>query len=112
MTGPIWHWTCDHRAPMIREDGLVKPHPQPVLARLELSWWSDLGPEHRYELGLTSNTLSCDRMEARFEAKIPAELIWWPHYARFVPRAIRDQLEVGRLPAHWWIAIDPIAVTW
>lgn len=110
MTGPIWHYTCNHRAPMIRADGVVKPHPQPLLAGLKLSWWSDLGTEHRYELGLTSNMLRCDRMEARFEAKEP--LVWWPRYARGFPVVIRNVLEDGRLPAHWWIALEPIEVTW
>lgn len=112
MNDPIWHWTCHHQAPMIRTDGLVKPHPQPLLRGVELSWWTDLGAEHRFELGLTSNTLRCDRMETRFQAARPETLTHWPVAARalHVPRAVRDELEAGRLPAHWWIALEPVEV--
>lgn len=108
----LWHWTCDHSAPLIRESGIVKPHPQPLLDMIELSWWTDLGPEHRYELGLTSNTIKCDRMAARFQARHIGDLLWWSHAARGlrIPRRIRDELEDGRLPAHWWIAVEPVEV--
>ncbi len=109
----IWHYTCNHRAPMIRADKLVKPHPQPLLRGVELSWWSDLGPEHRFELGLTSQILACDRMEARFQAVNPESLTRWPVAARalHIPQVIRDELEAGRLPAHWWISLQPVEVT-
>lgn len=109
----IWHYTCDHRADGIRADRLVNPNPQPALGGTALSWWTDLGTEHRYETGLTSITLTCDRMAHRYAVADPAHLVHWPVAARAlrVPRHIRDELEDGRLPAHWWVALVPVAVT-
>jgi hypothetical protein len=108
----IWHYTCDHGAPGIRRDGRVKPNAHLLLAGLALSWWTDLGREHRHEVGLTSDVLRCDRMAHRFQVKDPAALEWWPRAARrlCVPRAVRDDLEVTRLPAHWWVAFEPVVV--
>lgn len=108
----IWHYTCDDGAEGIRRDGIVKPNPHPLLGGLPISWWTDLDPSHRYEIGLTSDTLTCDRMAHRFEAKDWTLLDYWPTYARTakVPRAVRDELEDGRLPAHWWISLAPVEV--
>jgi len=108
----LWHYTCDHGAELIRRDGLVKAHPQPVLDQVTLSWWTDLGPEHRYEVGLTSDLLTCDRMAHRFQAKDPSTLERWTRAARNwrIPPVVRDELEDGRLPAHWWVAFDPVEV--
>ncbi len=112
MTGQIWHYTCDHSAALIRRSGIVVPHPQPLLGHA-LSWWSDLGPEHRYEVGLTSETLDCDRMAYRFAPIDMGVLTWWPDAARTlgVSHATRDELEDDRLPAHWWVSLLPVAVT-
>lgn len=108
----IWHYTCDHGAPGIRRDGIVKPNAHPMLGGLPISWWTDLGPEHRHDIGLTSDMLTCDRMAHRFQVKDPAALDWWPHLARHlrVPRHLRDQFEGGRLPAHWWVSLKPVEV--
>lgn len=37
---------------------------------------------------------------------------WWPHLARHirVPRQVRDDLEIGRLPAHWWVSLKLVEV--
>lgn len=108
----LWHFTCRHSATGIRLEGMVRPWPQPLLAGTRLSWWTDLGVEHRFELGLTSQSIGCDRMEARFQAVDPAALTWWPKAARSleVPQRVRDELEDGRLPAHWWISLEPVEV--
>src|SRR5918999_1030958 len=107
----IWHYTCDHSAAGIRRDGLVKPHHQVVLGGA-LSWWTDLDRGHRFAIGLTSQILRCDRMAHRFEVKDPARLVHWPVFARAerIPRDVRDDLEDGRLPAHWWVASEPVEV--
>lgn len=108
----IWHYTCGHGAGGIRREGIVKPNPHPFLNGLPISWWTDLGPEHRFEVGLTSTTLGCDRMANRFQVKDPDDLDWWPHLARYIqmPRSLRDELEAGRLPAHWWCSLEPVEV--
>lgn len=108
----MWHYTCDHSADGIRRDGTVKPHPQPALAGVPLSWWTDLERGHRFEVGLTSQILGCDRMRHRFEIKDPSALTPWSIAARLlkVPREVRDDLEDGRLPAHWWVAFTDVEV--
>lgn len=111
MAPPVWHYACAHSAEGIRADGLIKPNPQPLLGNHALSWFTDLGREHRYAVGLTSTVITCDRMEYRFEVDL-ANLLWWPRAARQVDaeRSVRDALEAGRLPAHWWVAFDPVPV--
>jgi hypothetical protein len=108
----IWHYTCDHGAPGIRRNGLVRPNGHPLLDGLPISWWTDLGPEYRFEIGLTADWITCDRMAHRFEVKDPCQLMRWPSAARVlgVPQPIRDDLEIGRLPAHWWVAFQPVEV--
>ncbi|WP_433225496.1 hypothetical protein [Actinomadura formosensis] len=111
MTRTIWHYTCDHGAPGIRSGGVVVPNHHPLLG-VELSWFTDLERSHRHEAGLTSARIACDRMAHRFAVADPAGLIWWPRAARVlaVPRAVRDELEEGRLLAHWWVAFGPVEV--
>jgi hypothetical protein len=108
---PTWHYTCDHSEAGIRESGLIQPNHHPLILR-SMSWFTDLGPDRRYEAGLTSSIINCDRMAYRFEVVDPAQLTWWPVAARAlrVPQAVRDELEDGRLPAHWWIALAPVEV--
>lgn len=108
----IWHYTCDHAAAGIRRDGLIKPNAQPALDGLPVSWFTDLDRGHRFEVGLTSRIIRCDRMAHRFEVKDPNGLEHWPVLARHlrVPREIRDELEDGRLPAHWWVSLNPVEV--
>lgn len=108
----IWHYTCDHAAAGIRRDGVINPNAQPALDGLPLSWFTDLDSSHRFEVGLTSRIIHCDRMAHRFEVKDPGVLDYWPTFARRlrVPRAVRDALEDGRLPAHWWVSLKPVEV--
>lgn len=108
----IWHYTCDHGAAGIRRDGVVKPNAQPALGGLPVSWFTDLDSSRRFEVGLTSHIIRCDRMAHRFEVKDPSVLDYWPMLARFlrVPRDVRDELEDGRLPAHWWVSLKPVEV--
>ncbi|WP_144070235.1 hypothetical protein [Nonomuraea indica] len=107
----MWHYTCGHGAAGIQRDGMVKPHLHPLLG-VPVAWFTDLGPAHRLELGLTSDRLSCDRMEHRFTVADVGPLQWWPKAARLLrlSRPVRTELEQGRLPAHWWVSFDPVPV--
>lgn len=107
----LWHYTCDHGAEGIRREGLIRPNAHPLL-RLPIAWFTDLDPAHRFEIGLTSDTLACDRMAHRFPVA-PEGVEWWPKAARrlAVPASVRAELEVGRLPAHWWVSLTPVQVT-
>ncbi|MEV6035996.1 hypothetical protein AB0L65_32915 [Nonomuraea sp. NPDC052116] len=111
MTAVLWHYTCDHGATGIVRDGMVKPNLHPLLG-VPVAWFTDLDRAHRLELGLTSDTLKCDRMAHRFEVADPESLLWWPKAARLLrlSQAVRAELETGRLPAHWWVSFEPVAV--
>jgi hypothetical protein len=106
----MWHYTCDHGAAGIVRDGLVRPNRHPLLG-VAVAWFTDLDSGHRQELGLTSDTLGCDRMAHRFEVAQEG-LLWWPKAARQlqVTTRVRAELETGRLPAHWWLSLEPVAV--
>lgn len=106
-----WHYTCDHGAEGICSEGVVRPNLHPLLG-VPVAWFTDLGHAYRTQLGLTSDTLACDRMSHRFEVAHPGRLLWWPRAARSlkVPAPVRDELEHGRLPAHWWISFGPVEV--
>ena len=105
-----YHYTCDHGAQGIRRDGLIKTNPHPWLP-IPLAWFTDLDAPIRDALGLTSQILTCDRTEHRFEAS-PHGLLWWPIYARELSAEIRWGLESapGALPMHWWISDRDVPV--
>jgi hypothetical protein len=105
-----YHYTCDHGADGIRRDGVVKPHPHPLLPE-PVAWLTDLDKPHRYELGLTNFTLECDRTAHCFETAT-ATALWWPIYARTLPRLLRQELEAATAaaPMHWWISKLPVPV--
>ncbi len=110
----LYHYTCDHRVGGIRKQRWLIPHPQTQLpGSPELIWLTDLDVPHRLALGLTSYTLSCDRM--RFRVTVSAaehEAAHWPRYARGLSGAARRVVEDcdGVLPMHWWVAQVPLAV--
>ena len=109
----LYHWTCTEGAAGIRGDGLVRPFPQPALPGCPaLAWFTDLPfrtPSTRRALGLTSQTLACDRMSRRFIVAHPERLIPWEEWAAEHGAAEWADLAPG-LPAHWWVADRPTRV--
>lgn len=109
----LYHFTCDHSIKGIRRDGVLRPWPQPILGE-SLVWFTDMPDATRDQLGLTSPSITCDRMAHRFDVDL-AELdaLYWPFYARDIPRNRREALEgtPGALPAHWWVSTQPVAVS-
>lgn len=113
-TPTLWHFTCSHAARAIGRRGVLRPHPQPALGGIELTWATDLHTPDRDGLGLTSLTLRCDRTGHRYR-------ITEPHY--FEPwllsgaraellvdrRAWRQvaRLETDRRPDRWWVTTVP-----
>jgi hypothetical protein len=96
----------------IRLDGLLVPQPQTWLPD-RLVWLTDLPTPWREELGLTSLILKCDRTTHRFTVDVPAAAVLpWAVYARQrrIDRRVRDGLEDGALPMHWWVSLNPLPI--
>ena len=118
----FYHYTCAHSAPLILRSGVVKPlgqlgnlagqMPADRQWMLDIAWFTDLPDPLREALGLTSETLQCDRTEWRVTVSDPSGLVHWPRFARGrVPREQRDDLERYGRPAHRWVSEAPVPVS-
>lgn len=114
-----WHRTCEHRFPRIEADGWVlRPQPHPVLSNLELVWLSSSATATRAMLGLSSNTLECDRMShlLRVVPEDEGKIAWWGDVVRsdamvpYLPGARRLMAVRGTRPGLWGVASEPIRV--
>lgn len=110
----LYHFSCDHGAPLIDGDLVLRPNPQPGLPGVSLVWLTDLDSPDVAGLGLTRGTLiTCDRTRHRFVVADPSGCIPWLALARLLPPHLRDAYEAdapGRLPRHWWISSAPVPV--
>lgn len=113
----FWHYTCTHGAERIEADhGLIKPNPQPVLGDIQLAWFTTMPSASRAALGLTSRTLSCDRMEALFEVEArftPLISLWHEvkrldDFAPLIPASRRLEGVRGVRPNVWAVAGQPV----
>lgn len=107
----LYHFTCSHGAEQIRAAGELRPHPQVQLGDMPLLWLTDLDEPTRYQIGLTSETLRCDRMEHRFV--VDCEALRWSDYVRTLPRELRHEarwlaLAPGAMPMHWYVSFHPV----
>jgi hypothetical protein len=110
----LYHFTCRDAAPRIIGCGELRPHTQVQIGGTALVWLTDLERPNRYEIGLTSHTLHCDRMEFRFEADIE-EPVRWVDYLREQPRDVRLTgrylaMTSGAKPMHWYVSTEPVGV--
>lgn len=106
----LYHYTCSHRAPMVKRDRQLHPYAQPLLGQRPLVWLTDLPEPDRQGLGLTSMILSCDRTEWRCtvdDSDAEPWEGWWPGR---VDLPLVSEFTFGRRPAHWWVAAVPVAV--
>lgn len=118
----LYHFTCVHSRDGIVASGLVTPmsfrHPdkwerlpewmRPVFA---VSWFTDLDVPMRDQLGLTMDTIKCDRTEVRFRVTDDLAVQRWTRYRRRVPRQAVAMLEGWRaMPAHWYVSELPVPV--
>ena len=115
----LYHFTCQHGAEGIRDDGVVIPvaHlrrrepglPEVLVPWAEFVWFTDLDLPLRDCLGLTSYMLRCDRTEHRFRALSGSELVPWMTVRKRYPW--RVALEVpGTRPVHWYVSTEPVPV--
>lgn len=103
----LYHFTCEHALRRIGDDnGLIVPHYQPFLDT-GVVWMTHDPHATRDALGLSSVTLGCDRMFARFEIPDPEDAVPW--------NAIRHHYKYGHLleavkgtrPDLWWVSRLP-----
>jgi hypothetical protein len=122
----LYHFTCDHAAERIREDGFIKPatmlHPVYAMIPRELQaiakaagslcWFTDLErPPSNDTLGLTMLSIRCDRMQYCFEV-IPdwGVIRWWMRARRQHKDLWQLEEHPGVLPAHWFVSEHPVKV--
>lgn len=111
MPDRLHHYTCDHGADGIRSTGEIRPHPHPLIDSMPLIWLTSMEQPDRIGLGLTSEILSCDRTRWRVTVRTDGAEPWHVFARRYrVCREVRDELEAGRWPMSWFVALDPIPI--
>lgn len=108
----LFHYCCDHSLQGILRDGVVRPMVKvPHLNYANVAWFADLKVPDRDGLGLTSETLQCDRTEWRVTVDYGDAEPWgqWAHRNRIDPD-VREALESYGWPGHWFISEVPLRV--
>jgi hypothetical protein len=115
----LWHFTCDHFVTDIRAVGALVPHRHPLFPTLgPVVWLTTQEDPDRYAVGLTSDTLACDRMANRFRAAETQGCLPWPDvrdFMRDLGQPGFDALTLamfdgGRAPATWWVSPTAVPV--
>lgn len=103
----LMHYTCDHRIESIRRDGMLIPNRHPLLG-IDLVWMTSTTAT-RDQLGLTSYTLSCDRMAHMLVIPEPRDAVPWHEAVAFLPRAGVMALQAARgiRTGTWWVSRSP-----
>ena len=123
----LYHYACSHSAAAIEREQKVKPMlswgaldyvlrqeglPESGLVNAPpIVWLTDMtAADDVMALGLTSDTISCDRTEYRYEVDVPE--IKWDTFALLngANRAWRNVLESHGKPEHWFVALEPATV--
>ena len=102
----LYHRTCDDGARTICATGLLRPNGHPRLRR-PVVWMADRPDRGRLALGLTSLTLSCDRMAHLFAIPEPAAAIPWAAYASRMGYPVDLLGGRGAQPSQWWVSEQP-----
>lgn len=113
MAVTLYHYTCAHAALGLGRRGVLRPNPQPFLDGLPMVWLTDLEEPDRVGLGLSSDTLRCDRTEYRYRVThSPGAAVPWRVFAEewHIDRTVRATLELGRRARHWWVSVLPVEV--
>jgi hypothetical protein len=111
---PLFHYTCDHGAALIRRNGdRAVPTWQPLL-HVHAVWATDMDEPDADALGLTSHTLNCDRTTNRFLVLQPERFVTWRDFlasVRVDPRDLSELTAPPRQPRRWWITADTALVS-
>jgi hypothetical protein len=124
----LHHYTCTCAAAKIRLDDSIRPAstlvekltypflPEEIRdvakANAGLCWFTDLEPPgNRDILGLTSLSLTCDRIACCFQVEADWRVVhWWPSVRRQHKDLWLLEDYPGTLPAHWFISEHPVKV--
>lgn len=120
MSEHLYHYTCAHGRLALGEGGALLPplwqideipsgFPPAALTLLGLVWATEEARPDRYALGLTSATISCDRLAHRYAVPSWQFARWGRVRSRF-PVAVVEALETARgaQPAMWLVAEGPV----
>jgi hypothetical protein len=132
MTTPtLYHYTCEHGREGIGDKGEVRSIREFDVAAFAtlnrrglglwalLSWFTDLDTPVREVLGLTSESITCDRTQYRYRVTDTGECEPWvgSSVRKFIGKqhgGFLERLELSghALPMHWWVAIEPVPVVY
>lgn len=102
----LWHRTCPDSAEMIGDRGILIPHRHPLVGA-PLVWLADRPGRSRASLGLTSWTLSCDRMAALYRVDDHEAAIPWLLWAS--DHGVKPGLLGSGDPRCWWVSGSPLS---
>lgn len=113
----LWHRTCSHAADSLGNHGELDPTKTAIIAGLGQIVWLSTNPDAtRWDLGITSHTLDCDRMEYLYRSSGPNRAVPWAAARLRIPIMTRWLLEhdvhtkAERPHATWWISFRPVNV--
>lgn len=101
----LYHYTCDDAYPLILSDDVLLPGPDGLV------WLTDIAPPApRLALGLTSYSLSCDRLAHVFEIEPTTYTQWWMEYRQRHRELWEKETSTGVMPMHWWVSEQPLPI--
>lgn len=118
----LYHYSCDHGASEIAREGYVRSLWDVLggeegdgmtlirLPQCQFGWFTDLDVADVRGLGLTRLMLSCDRTKHRFRVTDRRRVTRWLDVRRYHPALWPLEEAPGALPAHWWLATEPVPV--
>lgn len=119
----LWHYTCDHSYAVIGSVGVLKTPrqlgvdvdglPRELRWLADLVWLTDLDTPDVGGLGLTAETITCDRTAHRYRVMATPAYRWVRWARRHLPPDVRrafEEAEPRAMPAHWWVAEGGAAV--
>lgn len=110
MSG-LWHFTCEHAAASIDRSGILLPNPHPLLPEIgPVVWLTNWRTAGRDALGLTSETLTCDRMEVCYSVIAPLAVPWAWVRDDLDPEAVAA-LERFSRPETWRLSLVPVSAS-
>lgn len=111
MSGPFYHYTCDHGRQGLGDIGVAVPAWHLTRDRwfwtAEFLWLTDLPEPDAEMLGLTQRRLRCDRTAHRYVVARSGAVVPWLDVNH--PNAW-ELAEAGGDPARWFVSTVPLAV--